>query len=129
MEDQLSNNFKRSEFECRCGCKAADISMDLVQKLQEVRDLLGEPMKITSGIRCALHNANVGGVSKTPGNIGSSHLTGNGTAVDVACGGSAYRYRLLESALKVFNRAGIAKSFLHLDCDPNKTAGVIWLYS
>jgi len=125
----MTKNFKRSEFECKCGCGADDISMDLVCRLQEVRDILGEPMKVTSGVRCESHNVRVGGIARTLDKIGSSHLTGNGTAADIACGGSSYRQRLLKSALQVFDRAGVGPDFLHLDVDPNKTAGVVWLYS
>jgi uncharacterized protein YcbK (DUF882 family) len=120
----MTKNFKRSEFECKCGCGADDISEDLVRRLQEVRDILGEPMKITSGIRCKKHNASpsVGGSSN------SSHVEGNGTAVDISCGNSAYRQRLLKAVLQVFDRVGIAKSFVHMDVDPKKTAGVVWVY-
>lgn len=118
----LSKNFKRSEFACQCGCGADDISMDLVNRLQEVRDALGQPMKITSGIRCSVHNANV------KGTVGSSHLEGNGTAVDIACPNSVYREKLLKAIMPVFDRVGIAKTFIHCDVDANKTSGVCWLY-
>lgn len=120
----MTQNFKRSEFECKCGCGADDISEDLVRRLQEVRDLLGEPMKVTSGVRCKKHNASSG----VGGSPNSSHITGNATAVDIACGNSAYRQRLLKAVLQVFDRCGVAKTFLHMDVDPNKTAGVVWVY-
>ena len=120
--EMLSQNFKRSEFACQCGCGADDISMDLVNRLQEVRSALGEPMKITSGIRCSVHNANV------KGTVGSSHLEGNGTAVDIACDNSMYRQKLLTAIIPIMDRVGIAKTFVHCDVDPDKTAGVCWLY-
>lgn len=120
----LSKNFSRAEFACRCTCGADDISMDLVRRLQEVRDALGEPMRITSGIRCASHN----GSPSVGGSVGSSHLSGNGTAVDIACDNSVYRQKLLTALMPVMDRVGIAKTFIHCDVDPNKTAGVVWLY-
>ena len=118
----LSQNFSREEIQCQCGCGAGDISMDLIRRLQEVRDALGEPMKITSGIRCASHNSS----PSVGGSVGSSHI--NGTAVDIACGNSVYRQKLLQAITPVFDRVGIAKTFIHCDVDPNKIAGVCWLY-
>tara|TARA_B100000029_G_scaffold173778_1_gene170465 strand:- start:2134 stop:2532 length:399 start_codon:yes stop_codon:yes gene_type:complete len=125
--ETMTRNFKRSEFKCKCGCGADQINEDLVRRLQEVRDLLGEPMRITSGVRCEKHNASpdVGGSpssSHVPDNSGIAH------AVDVSCNNSAYRERLLKAVLQVFDRVGIAKSFIHMDVDPNKTAGVVWVY-
>ena len=60
----LSKNFTRDEFECQCGkCTAQMIDTELVDKLQRIREVLGVPLKITSGYRCIVHNAskNVGG--------------------------------------------------------------------
>ena len=58
----------------------------------------------------------------------SSHLVGNATAVDIACDNSRYRQKLLAAMMPVFDRVGIAKTFIHCDVDPNKTAEVVWLY-
>lgn len=121
VREKLSDNFYRDEFACQCGCGAGDISMDLIGRLQEVRDALGEPMRITSGIRCNAHNSKVGGTA------GSSHLEGNGTAVDIACDNSAYRQKILSAITPVFVRVGIAKTFIHCDVDVTKSANV-WLY-
>ena len=118
----LSKNFTREEIQCRCGCGANDISMDLIARLQEVRESLGQSMRITSGVRCVSHNSKVGGSER------SSHLAGNATAVDIACDNSRYRQKLLEAMMPVFDRVGIAKTFIHCDVDPNKTAEVVWLY-
>jgi peptidoglycan hydrolase-like protein with peptidoglycan-binding domain len=46
------------------------IDEELVQKLQQVRDKLGVPLKITSGYRCLAHNQKVGGTT------GSKHVYG-----------------------------------------------------
>lgn len=121
----LSQNFSRAEFECQCGCGADSISMDLIRRLQEVRDALGQPMRVTSGVRCSTHNTNIGGSFK------SSHVpdsSGTSYAVDIACDNSRYRQKLLTAMMPIMDRIGIAKTFLHCDVDPNKTAEVIWLY-
>ena len=117
----LSQNFRRYEFTCQCGCGANDISMDLVKRLQEVRSALGQPMKITSGVRCSSHNESVGGRAN------SSHLEGNATAVDIACANSLYRHKLLEAVFPVFDRVGIARTFIHMDVD-SKTSPCVWVY-
>ena len=57
----------------------------------------------------------------------SSHI--DGWAADLAYTGSRHRYELLNAVMQVFDRVGIAKTFIHVDVDANKTAGVVWMYS
>ena len=117
----LTANFNRVEFECKCGCGKDDIKDDLAVKVQLVRDLIKRPIRINSGIRCAQHNAN------TKAKPTSSHV--DGWAADLGYSGSAERYELLKAAMEVFARVGIAKTFIHVDVDPNKSPRVVWLYS
>jgi hypothetical protein len=72
----------------------------LLQMLDEVRDILGEPIIITSGFRTPANNEAIGGVE------GSSHT-------------------LLEIGI---NRIGIADNFVHIDIDKDKDPNVIWTY-
>jgi len=61
-QGQLSDNFFRHEFACRCGCSFSTVDAELVRSLENVRDLLGsKPVIILSGCRCAAHNAKIGG--------------------------------------------------------------------
>ena len=74
--------FTREEFRCKCGGKycngyPVDIDMNMVKIADEIRNRIGKPIQINSGIRCKTHNANVGGVSN------SQHLLGN--AADLGC--------------------------------------------
>jgi uncharacterized protein YcbK (DUF882 family) len=93
----------------------------LLKMLDQTREIYGKPIRITSGYRTEAHNRNVGGVS------GSSHL--KGLAVDIACIASSDRYELLYALIKVgFNRIGVAKSFIHVDIDKDKSDNVIWTY-
>jgi len=67
--------FKKEEFRCRCGGRYCDgfpvmPERKLVRLADRVREHFGVPMTVSSGVRCAVHNANVGGVS------GSRHLLG-----------------------------------------------------
>ena len=73
--------FRKSEFSCKC-CKycygyPAEIDMDMVKIADQIREKIGKPITINSGLRCKTHNANVGGVSN------SQHLYGN--AADLGC--------------------------------------------
>ena len=68
----LSKNFSRDEFECPCGCSSQMVEQELVDKLQLIRDKLGQKLKVTSGYRCVKHNAN----KKVRGSQTSRHLYG-----------------------------------------------------
>ena len=75
----LSRNFSSREFRCLCGCDRAEVNPRLVEALQELRDLAGRPIRITSGYRCPDHNRAQRGKKR------SQHLLGN--AADLAIDG------------------------------------------
>ena len=117
--EKLTLNFYRDEFACRCGCGSDSISLLLVNRLQQVRDEIGAPIKITSGCRCLAHNEVEGG------NAFSAHLSGH--AADISCAHSNKRMTLLPVLCKFFHRVGPKESFIHVDIDPTKDHGVLWL--
>jgi len=117
----LTLNFDRSEFACKCGCGKNDIKDELAFKIQVVRELIKRPISINSGIRCLAHNT--ANNSKPT----SSHI--DGWAADLGYKGSMERYTLLSAITQVFDRVGVANTFIHVDVDANKTAGALWLYS
>lgn len=57
----LNKYFNRREFACKCGCGTDMIDYELVHVVTDVREHFGQPVSITSGHRCAKHNASVGG--------------------------------------------------------------------
>ena len=73
--------FKKSEFACKCGkyCDGypAEIDMNMVKIADKIREKIGKPITINSGLRCKTHNSNVGGV------FNSQHLLGK--AADLGC--------------------------------------------
>jgi uncharacterized protein YcbK (DUF882 family) len=81
----LSRDFSRSEFECKCGCGFFKENPLLIATLQKIRDYANRkslnetdiPMFVNSGCRCVKHNASVGGVKS------SRHLTGEAADVRI----------------------------------------------
>ena len=77
-----TKNFKVSEFACK-HCGENNISQEVIDMAQIIRDELGVPVKVNSGYRCAEHNKKVGG-SKT-----SQHINGNAADLSCSLGGLA----------------------------------------
>lgn len=125
----LSAHFSRHEFACRddngkpcpyCGGKA-DVTPALIDKLEEIREFTGIPMTITSGYRCPVRNAEVGGKAD------SAHLRGE--AADFWVSGNHDRFKFLEAFVwcDVW-RYGIGPDFLHLDVSLKLPPEVAWGY-
>ena len=66
----FSPYFKRTEFACKCGCGFDSVDAELLQALTKIREHFNAPIEITSGNRCAKHNATIGGEEK------SAHIRG-----------------------------------------------------
>ena len=97
--------FKKSEFKCKCGGKycngyPADIDMNMVKIADQIRAKIGKPITINSGLRCKIHNANVGGVSN------SQHILGK--AADLGCPSGCTPAQMASIAESIMgNRGGI----------------------
>lgn len=81
---KLTKNFSKSEFDCSCGCEMPLGVLHNVQKLanqlQELRNVVGSPIKINSGYRCPDYNDNVvKGASKN-----SQHKLGKASDIVIA---------------------------------------------
>jgi len=73
--DGSTAHFARTEFACDCEgayCDGfpAEMNLELLLKLEALRNALNTPVIITSGVRCPTRNTEVGGVEK------SQHLFG-----------------------------------------------------
>jgi len=111
-------NFTKDEMECKCGCGMLP-TPNFMERLQSLRTRYGKAMKVTSGARCSIHNAKVGGSAK------SRHV--EGIAVDIAATGHE-QYILTKLAIEMgFGGIGIAKTFIHLDTRDMRES-VIWTY-
>ena len=70
----ITRDFSRHEFACKCKCGFDAININLIHRLQVVRDILRVEIVVNSGCRCNGHNYSVGGKTS------SLHL--DGLAVD-----------------------------------------------
>ena len=57
----LSDNFDREEFQCKCGCGQDTVDYELIKVLEDARKYFNRPISINSANRCEVHNRNVGG--------------------------------------------------------------------
>ena len=138
--------FNRDELECRCGCRSLEngeaiINLDLITKLDELRERCGFPLPVNSGLRCIQHNIDSGG------HPSSAHcdIDGEGCmAVDLGVNRARGRI-VLQHALEMDCWTGIGISqhskksggrFIHLDLKPRgidhatgKSNKALWSYS
>jgi len=112
MGDRLSNNFLRSEFECRCGCGQDTVDIELIRLCEEVREFEGESIAPSSGNRCTTHNKKEGGGKK------SQHLYGR--AADLPVKNSLLVYNWLCRMYPDQYGFGLYNSFVHVDSRSGK---------
>ena len=112
--------FKKPEFACKCGkyCNGypVEIDMNMVKIADKIRSRIGKPIQINSGIRCKIHNANVGGVSN------SQHLFGN--AADLGCPSGCTPIQMASIAEDVMGDTGgigIYSWGIHIDTRTTKS--------
>lgn len=129
---KLSEHFDTSEFKCSCGncIYSTDekteifINRNLIILLEQIRQSVGRPLKIASGIRCPEHNKAVGGEDN------SAHLRGE--AADIFITGSTERYDLVMAAMtKGCRRIGVYKeqSIVHVDVSTHGVPqDVLWIH-
>ena len=116
---KLTEHFDSSEFRCKCGCGQGDWLMapELVQALEELRELIGKPIIVNSAYRCPKHNAQVVGVD-------NSYHT-QGMACDIAVSGmTAMKLAAFCEQIPALRDGGIgvyfAKHFVYVDVGPRR---------
>ena len=110
--------FRRHEF--GVGEPGVEPDPELVRLLDEARAIAGVPFVVTSGLRTARRNAEVGGAQN------SAHLTGH--AADIRCPTSRHRMLMLEALLEVgFRRIGVRyPAHIHVDTRRDLPQDIIW---
>lgn len=101
--------FTKAEFSCRCGCGYDAVDHRLVLVCEEIRRSASVPFILSSGCRCAAHNAKVGGVAA------SRHLYGQ--AVDFRLTGKSAdeTLALVKTHKQVAYCYKIDRDFVHMD--------------
>lgn len=106
QKTKLSKNFSLAEFECSCGkCPFTLISMVHIERLQELRQSMGAPIKINSAYRCYEYNKSIGGAPY------SQHCFGTATDISV----ENMRPKDLHSLCEDFDGVGLYDTFVHVD--------------
>lgn len=122
-EDDPPEYFEKKEFRCPCGeCDGFPVEPQeaMVRAVNEIRRRLGVPVTIVrddgsggSGVRCAKHNAEVGGVAN------SQHLYG--LAADLHSSKSPEEmYAVAEDVLGETGGIGLYRWGIHVDTRPVK---------
>ena len=113
--------FIPEEFTCDGKPCFDKMSQKCLKMLDDAREFADVPFTITSSWRSKSHNMEVGGKPN------SAHL--RGTAIDISCISSYQRLQIIKGLLDAgFTRIGIAKTFIHADCDMESPQEVMWLY-
>ena len=115
---KVSENFKLSEFACKCGCQQVKLDSELLRRLQAIRTQTGRPVRINSAYRCPTHNKKVGGAS------GSQHLFGKAADIVIVGMPISQQRKICEQR---FGDGGIgyAKTYTHVDVRGQKAR---WTY-
>lgn len=109
---KVSKNFKLYEFQCKDGSNLVKVDSVLVNKLQQLRDLIGKPIIVNSAYRTPEYNKKVGGSPN------SQHVLGK--AADIRVNGLTPK-QLANYCEKIeFGGIGIYKTFVHVDTRQGK---------
>ena len=124
-------HFTPSEFACRCdrcGSDGTEMQIDFVFKLDDLRERVGVPFRISSGYRCPAYNNQISSTGKN-----GPHTTGR--AADIAMSGVMVHRIVMQSALGGWmtgiglNQKGPwEKRFIHLDDLAGENRPRVWTY-
>ena len=117
--------FSHDELACPC-CGQQAMDPVFMDRLMSMRQMLGFPFPVTSGYRCKLHNAEVGGTEL------SAHLTGH--AVDIAVRGEQALYIVVNALDFGMKGVGVkqhgSSRFVHIDdIDGSEKQPRPWIWS
>jgi zinc D-Ala-D-Ala carboxypeptidase len=113
---RATSSFAWQEIACKCGCNAAYVQQDALNKLQSLRDLLGKPIILNSACRCPIHNARVGGAPQSQHRATENNPS---TAFDISVHDQDKDAIIYSAKAVGFKGLGINyNSFVHVDNRP-----------
>ena len=83
----LSKNFSRHEFACKCGCGFDTVDTVLIDVLQDIADHFKASVTVNSGCRCVEHNETIqhmADINYVPYSSRSVHMTGKAADIVIA---------------------------------------------
>lgn len=108
---RLSSNLVQNEIDCKCNnveCHFTLVDPKLIFAFQNLRNVWGSAIKITSGFRCQSHNKSVGGVNFS--------LHTKGQAIDlVPLNGNLTEFEKLARLIFPFVKKYDDLGFVHCD--------------
>lgn len=102
----MKSHFTILDFTCLC-CETCYVQGQLLKTLEELRRVVAGPIIVSSGYRCAKHNADIANSSKN-----SAHI--KGLAADLYCP-ELLATELYKQADKLFRGVGLYHSWVHVD--------------
>ena len=129
----LTKNFSSAEMMCSCGCGEDSMDPDFMTILQNIRDDMNRPLRVSSAVRCAKHNSKVSSTGKDGPHVPRK----NGTAASDIVIAGADALRLIDIARKhgisgvgISQRGTHSKRFIHLDTisDSHHPRPTMWSY-
>ena len=117
-------NFGPAEFSCS-HCGELKIDESFLAILQEIRNQIAKPLRITSGYRCPIHNQNVSSTGAD-----GPHTTGRAADIGIQGSDAWALLRIAASFPEIrgigVNQKGRAR-FIHLDTLPHNRP-TVWSY-
>ena len=129
----ITKNFSSAEMMCSCGCGEDSMDEDFMSILQNIREDMNRPLRISSGVRCAKRNSEV----SSTGSTGPHVPRKNGTAASDILIAGADALRLIDIARKhgvsgvgISQRGTHSKRFIHIDTisDEQHPRPTMWSY-
>lgn len=118
-----SKNFGLNELRCHCAkCNRKvehNLQRSALDKLQELRELYGAPLSLSSSYRCSQHPSEKKKVKPGQHNAG--------TAFDIRVTDGAMAYNIMKLAFQLgFTGIALGEGFVHVDT--RKSIPVSWRY-
>jgi zinc D-Ala-D-Ala carboxypeptidase len=117
--DQLSEHFNQKELACKCTrpeCDFTIVHMELINRLETLRTLVGHPVIITSGYRCERYQAVLAAAGFQTAKGISTHTEGMAADIKVRHLSGEDLEKLAREA--GFESVGVAKTWIHVDIRP-----------
>lgn len=113
----VSTNFNRSEFACKCDCGFNAVDVELLKLLETIRKRFNTPITINSACRCEAHNESVGGAKR------SKHKLGVAADIEVHGVTPAEVFRFVDTYMPSKYGVKSYKAFTHIDVRKTKWRG------